>query len=240
MNVLGLDTCFGALSVAVGVGLSGEHPRVVARHATMATGHAERLVPVMNELLAEAGLTFSALDRIAVTIGPGSFTGTRIGIAAARALHLAHGTPIVALTSLEAMALHPAIGDIPVGTDLAIAVDAHRGEAYIQIFDGHTREPVAPPAIVPQSGYAAVDRGRPLVIAGTAAAAVAEALAAHGRPAHALEVEIWPGMERAILRAVARPPSEAAIEPLYLRPPDAKPQDGKSLARAHPVAGSAP
>ena len=69
-----------------------------------ATGHAERLFPMIAEVMDGAGLAFSAIDRIAVTLGPGTFTGVRVGIAAARALALATGKPVVAMTSLAVMA----------------------------------------------------------------------------------------------------------------------------------------
>src|SRR5512145_626858 len=104
MNVLAFDTCFGAVSVAVrGQCASGEW-RLREVYEERATGHAERLFPMMAEVMDGAGLAFSALDRIAVTLGPGTFTGVRVGISAARALALALGKPVVGITSLAAMA----------------------------------------------------------------------------------------------------------------------------------------
>lgn len=231
MNVLGLDTCFPALSVAVGLDLATPAARVLSRTEPMQTGHAERLLPLIDELLSEAGTLINSIDRIAVTIGPGSFTGTRIGIAAARALKLALDVPIVAFTSLEAMALSPSIDAEP-GEDLVIAVDAHRGEAYVQVFDAATRLAKSAPTIVPFSEFAAIFRGRPVISAGTAATAVAAAVRSAGGEAQTGPVSLFPDMAAAVSRAPARLPASELPAPLYLRPPDAKPQDGKSLPRA--------
>jgi len=232
MNVLGLDTCFSALSVAVGVGLGSAAARVVARSEPMVTGHAERIMPLIGDLLGEAGLEIESINRIAVTVGPGSFTGTRIGIAAARAFHLAGGIAVVPVTSLEAIALSPQIGNVGPDEDLAIAIDAHRGEAYVQMFDGRTRDALGPPYIVAIADCAQFGRGRPLLITGTAAAALSDAVNAAGGEARAQPGMIFPDMARAVVGAVTRAPASQPVEPLYLRPPDAKPQEGKTLARA--------
>jgi tRNA threonylcarbamoyladenosine biosynthesis protein TsaB len=232
MNVLGIDTCFPALSVAVGREIGTPDARVTASTEPMATGQAERLLPLIADLLAQSGLAITDIDRIAVTVGPGSFTGTRIGIAAARALKLASHTPIVTFTSLEAIALSPAIAPAPGEDDLVIAIDAHRGEAYAQVFDAATRAPGGHPRIVAMTDLASLSRGQPLFAVGTAAEAVVAAITQAGGSARAQPGMIYPDMAAAILRAATRAPATVAVEPLYLRPPDAKPQDGKSLARA--------
>lgn len=234
MNVLGFDTCFGALNVALGIGLGAPGARVLTRCQPMATGQAEHLLPVIGKLLDEAGLVPADVDRIAVTCGPGSFTGTRIAIAAARAFRLAQGTPIVTFSSLEAIALHPALADTAPGENLLIAVDAHRGEAYVQLFDGRTRTALGPPRIVAEAQYSDLAGDRPLHVAGTAAGAVAAAITQAGGTARAHDGVVWPAIDAAVVRAVDRPPAETPVEPLYLRPPDAKPQDGKALARVAP------
>lgn len=231
MNVLGIDTCFPALSVAVGREIGTPSARVLNATEPMPTGHAERLIPLIGELLAEAGLAITGIDRIAVTIGPGSFTGTRIGIAAARALKLARNLPIVTFTSLEAIALSPSLAP-ETNEDIVVAMDAHRGEVYAQIFDATTRAAIAPPRIVSMTDLASLSRGQPLLAVGTAAEAVAAAVTSAGGSARAISGMIFPDMGAAVLSAATRAPATGAVEPLYLRPPDAKPQDGKSLARA--------
>lgn len=232
MNVIGIDTCFPALSVAVGREIGTPDAHVLAVTEPMSTGHAERLLPLLSELLDQSGLAIGHIDRIAVTIGPGSFTGTRIGIAAARALKLARDVPIVTFTSLEAIAFSPSIMPAPGEDDLVVAIDAHRGEAYAQSFGATTREALAPPRIVSMTGLASVSRGQSVLAVGTAAEGVAAAITQAGGSARAQSGTIFPDMAAAILRAATRAPASAAVEPLYLRPPDAKPQDGKSLARA--------
>jgi tRNA threonylcarbamoyl adenosine modification protein YeaZ len=95
----------------------------------MATGQAERLFPALGELLAKAGVTYADLTRIAVTTGPGSFTGLRIGLSAARGLGLALNLPVLGIPSLFALSLS-ATGPV------AVLLDAKRGEAYFQTFAG--------------------------------------------------------------------------------------------------------
>jgi tRNA threonylcarbamoyladenosine biosynthesis protein TsaB len=231
MNVLGLDTCFPALSVAVGRNVGAPDAGVVSSTEPMATGHAERLMPLIADLLEQSGLAIADIDRIAVTVGPGSFTGTRIGIAAARALKLARELPIVTFTSLEAIALSPGVAP-EAGEDLVVANDAHRGEAYAQVFDGATRAAAGPALIVAMTDLASLSRNRPILAVGTAADAVAAAVTAAGGRARAQQKIIFPDMAATVVIAGAREPATVPVEPLYLRPPDAKPQDGKMLARA--------
>ena len=107
MNILSLDTCFDACSVAAGRGLRSLTPAIAFAFEPMQKGHAERLLPMVEAVMAEAGLAFGALDRIAVSRGPGTFTGTRICVSAARALALATKAEIVSLSSLRLMAMSP-------------------------------------------------------------------------------------------------------------------------------------
>src|SRR2546423_14154185 len=136
LNVLAFDTCLGAVSVAVR--WQGPGGDWLTRHAHEARerGHAERLIPMMTEVMEHAGLAFSDLHRIAVTVGPGTFTGVRVGVAAARGLALASGVVVVGATTLAVMAhqadqlLGPARGD----RLLAVAGDARPGSPYLQLF----------------------------------------------------------------------------------------------------------
>ena len=123
MRLLAIDTALDACSVAVVAG-----DRTVALSEAGDRGHAERLMAMIAETLAAAGVSLAGIERIAVTVGPGSFTGTRIGIAAARALALANGTPTVGITTLavHAAEARPAFPDRPV---LAV-IAAGRGELY--------------------------------------------------------------------------------------------------------------
>src|SRR5690349_21218975 len=137
MNVLAFDTCFDAVSAAV-CSTDARGLRVLAAsYEARTSGHAERLVPMIDETVRRSGLAFGEIDRLAVTMGPGSFTGVRVGVAAARALSLATSKPAVGVTSLAAMA-HEArrrLSDASQGRRLVVAVDARAGLLYVQAFD---------------------------------------------------------------------------------------------------------
>ena len=100
MIILALDTCLSACSTA----LLRDDVVLARRVEVMARGHQERLAGLVAETLAEAGLAFSDLNRIAVTVGPGSFTGLRVGLAFAKGLGSALGLPVIGIGTLEAMA----------------------------------------------------------------------------------------------------------------------------------------
>lgn len=206
MIVLGLDTALPACSVAV---LHGE--RVLARLSEpMIKGHQERLAPMAQEAMAQAGLAFADLDRIGVTLGPGSFTGLRVGLAFAKGLGLALGAPCVGIGSLEALAASLE-GDVPT----AAAIDAKRGQVYLQLFQGGL--PVAPPEALELADAAGRLAGvRRLVGSG------APLLQPFAPEAEVLDLHVADPVAIARLAAAARelrPP-----EPIYLRAPDARPQ----------------
>ena len=140
MKILALDSALSACSVAV---LANGVVRAVRRQA-MARGQAEALLPMVRAALDEAGLGFADLDRLAVTIGPGSFTGLRIGLAAARGLALATGLPLTGITTLEALAAaaDPAARQ---GRGTVVLIDSRRGDVFMQIF-GADAVPLSKPA----------------------------------------------------------------------------------------------
>ena len=143
MRILAIDTALEACSVVL---MDGDH--VVAREQqTMARGHAEALMPMIARLRDNAALDFATLDRIAVTVGPGSFTGLRVGIAAARGIGLAAGKPVVGVTTLAAFAapLIAANASKPV----VAAIDARHDHVFLQAFDGDGATRIKP-------GYMAV------------------------------------------------------------------------------------
>ena len=131
MNVLALDTCLSACSVAV----SRDGEILAHRAEPMARGHQERLAPMARDVMAGAGLAFADLDRIGVTVGPGSFTGLRVGLAFAKGLALALGRPCVGVGVMEALAA----GETSDRSAVATVIDAGRGRVYLQLFrDGAT------------------------------------------------------------------------------------------------------
>ena len=124
MIILALDTCVDACSVAIRTG----DETLAALSEPMHRGHQERLAPMAAEALAMAGVTPAALDRVAVTTGPGSFTGLRVGLAFAKGLALALDRPCIGVGTLEALALSQ---DAPF---VAACLDARRGRVYLQVF----------------------------------------------------------------------------------------------------------
>lgn len=217
MKVLAVDTSLGACSVAV---TSGDEA-LAHRFATMERGHAEALAPMVEEAITESGLAFSDIDRLAVTVGPGTFTGQRVGIAYMRGLRIALKRPLVGVTSLAAMA-HQAMDDT--AADVAASVhDARRDEVYLEIADrARTRSgPEIMGADAALDRIAEIAQAEMLALAGTAAARFADrfndrqinvALSAVRAPD-----ALWVAR---LARNVA--PSDAPPKPLYLRPPDAK------------------
>jgi tRNA threonylcarbamoyladenosine biosynthesis protein TsaB len=204
--ILGLDTCLATCSVAV---LDGG--RVLA-HASeaMARGHQERLAPMAAEVMEEAGLPFSGLDRIGVTVGPGSFTGLRVGVAFAKGLALALDRPAVGVGALEAMA-----ADLP-GLVFP-AIDARRGQLYLQAFeDGHAL--MAPDALTAGDAAARIlelGLGRAFTLIGSGAPLLA------GVSPFSRILESGGADARTVARLAAER-APAPLKPLYLRAPDAK------------------
>lgn len=206
MLILGLDTCLSSCSVAV---LDGERVLASAREV-MARGHQERLAPMAQAVMADAGLAFGRIERIGVTVGPGSFTGLRVGIAFAKGLALALDAPAVGIATLEALAAEADGLVFP-------AIDARRGQLYLQAFEDG-RALMAPDALTAETAAARIaelSQGRPFSLVGSGAALLAD-LAPGAR---VLNVEGADARHVARLAAVRDP---APLRPLYLRAPDAK------------------
>jgi tRNA threonylcarbamoyladenosine biosynthesis protein TsaB len=187
----------------------------------MVTGQAERLMPMIESVMSDAGMSFAELDRIAIASGPGTFTGARIAVSAARALSLATGAAIVSITSLELMAMNPA-ASLRGAQTLAIATDARRGEVYFQQFDSHSLNPIAPPRAHSIPDAVAALREGSIVIAGSGGKAIASVAREQGRDVTAILPDLLPEAIDMLFIAAERPLA-ANVVPLYLRPPDAKP-----------------
>lgn len=227
MNILAFDTCLDACSAAVRSVSAGT---LAAACEPMATGQAERLVPMISEVMADAGVSFADIGRIAVTVGPGTFTGTRIAIAAARALALAADVPVVTASSLAVIA-EQAVGhlaEVPRAEAIAVALDARRGQIYWQRFALRGGlAPLCEPQVLSPELAALQIADTPCLIAGSGAGLVD----GYGPGQHAvIEAMRLPLAEDLAAMAVHLQPV-ASPRPLYLRPADAKPQVGKSIAR---------
>jgi tRNA threonylcarbamoyladenosine biosynthesis protein TsaB len=218
MNILAFDSSLSALSVAVARGHNDAW--LVSEAWETRTGHAERLLPMIGEVMGEAGIAFSAIDRVAVTIGPGSFTGVRVGVAAARGLALALGRPAIGFTNLAVMA-HEAARLLPGDADrlLAVAIDAGGGLNYFQLFAGERG--ACPPLLLAAEAAAAVIGRRHVVLVGSGADAVAAAIAAAGGKGEAALRELLP--RASALASLAAAGAHGPVRPLYLRPHGAKP-----------------
>ncbi len=239
MIILALDSCFDACSAA----LASKTGAILASVCEpMATGHAEQLVPMVNHIVAKAGLEFSDIDRIAVTYGPGTFTGTRIGVAAARAFALALDKELVGETSLAVMAEAISFeiaskdgGGALDAQDILIATDARRDEVYCQLFEGSGVRAYGPPCVTSPAEAAAMIRpGRHCILAGSGAPSIEAAAVAAGLQTTTLRPDLLPDAAFLARRVAANrqsAPTSERIAPLYLRPADAKPQSGKSIPR---------
>lgn len=206
--ILALDTCLTACSVAI---LDGETV-LAARSEAMPRGHQERLAPLVRELMIEAGVAFSDLTRIGVTVGPGSFTGLRVGLAFAKGLASALAIPCVGVGALEALAF---------GREgfVAAVIDARREQVYVQLF-GDGVALTAPDALTAQAAtarLAEVYRGGPATLIGSGARLLAETLPR----ATVLTPDGPDPIAVARLAQRGRDPAHPP-RPLYLRAPDAK------------------
>jgi tRNA threonylcarbamoyladenosine biosynthesis protein TsaB len=216
MMVLAFDTALGACSV--GVWRDGA---LLARDgAVMPHGHAEALMPMIARVMTAAGVSYAELDRIAVTVGPGSFTGLRVGIAAARGLAMAAGRPAVGIATTEALAAAVPEDErrAPAGGPRFIlsVIDSKRGDVFAQAFDAALR-PLGAAVNVADAMLGAVCPEGPVVVVGDAAARAQRWLGARAVPSRASAL-----CDVAALAALAagRAVDARGPLPLYVRAPD--------------------
>jgi tRNA threonylcarbamoyladenosine biosynthesis protein TsaB len=206
VRILAVDTCFGACSAAVVEGGSV----LAGRYVVMERGHAEALAPMVDAVMKSAGLAFSDLDKLAVTTGPGTFTGQRVGLAFMRALRVALGKPLVGITSLAAMAEQ---ARRQAGTTIAAAVhDAKRGEVYLEMV-GH---PVPAQIMTMADAETLLRPFEGIALAGTAAPYLAQLCTGSCVCDVVAPDAVW------VARLAESSDATAVPRPLYLRAPDAK------------------
>ncbi|MEO1042267.1 MAG: tRNA (adenosine(37)-N6)-threonylcarbamoyltransferase complex dimerization subunit type 1 TsaB [Pseudomonadota bacterium] len=206
MALLALDTCLSALTIAI----ETDGGTVVSISEEIGVGHAEQVAPRVRALLEEARVEASALTRIGVTIGPGSFMGQRVGIAFAKGLAMGSGAETVPMTTLEAVAEGQ-------NGPTTVLLDARRRQVYAQRFgeDGMATEP--PHLLSYEEGKARLERGDDAL--GTGVLAV--------DPDRAPPPRRVP--DAAALLALTRKKPAAPLQTLYLRAPDAKPPSSAPL-----------
>lgn len=219
MNLLAFDTACDACSVAL-----WRDGAVVARRArAMQRGQSEALVPMIDEVMREAGCDFTALSAAAVTNGPGAFTGLRIGLATARAISLAADRPVLGISTFDAIAF-AAGREAPDARALVVAIETKRDDLYLQVYALDAGAPGFSPrgdaAILMPCDAAAILPAGPLVLAGDGAARLRAVL---GNPARiVLAAALVPDAADVAALAAARLAAGAMagpLRPLYLRAP---------------------
>ena len=225
MRIFAIDTALEACSACV---LDTELETVIAREEiSMARGHAEALMPLIARVLAKSELDFTQIDRIAVTTGPGSFTGIRVGIAAARGLGLAAGKPVVGLSTLSAFAAPFIAADdtLPV----AVAIDARHDHVYLQVLAAGGRTVVTPRVVPIEEAVRLARAGRPR-LTGNAANILERAWPSIDPPS-LVEQRAAPDIDWVARLGAAAAEGISPPKPLYLRAPDAQPSSAAHLAR---------
>src|SRR6185295_11851986 len=230
MLILAIDTALDACAAAM---LDTEAGQLIAQESIMMKrGHAEALMPLIERVIKASGIGFANLDRIAVTTGPGSFTGLRVGISAARGIGLAAEKPVVGVTTLAAYAA-PVVnqgGEHPVIS----AIDARHDHVYLQVVAGNG-SPLIWPYVAPiGEALDAARFGAPHLV-GNAAAIVGERWPKDAPAPVRIDTQPAPDIAWVGWLGAAVTPGTAPPRPFYLRAPDAKPQKDMLPNAAQPA-----
>lgn len=230
MLILAIDTALDACAAAV---LDTEAGELIAQESqSMKRGHAEALMPLIGRVIAASGVAFTGLGRIAVTTGPGSFTGLRVGLSAARGIALAANIPVVGVTTLGAYAApivsqnaeHPVIS----------AIDARHDHVYLQVVSGNGSALVRPRVAPMAEALDASRFGTPHLV-GNAAGLVADRWPSHAAPPVKVDTQPAPDISWVGWLGAAVSPNTAPARPFYLRAPDAKPAKEQLAGGAAPA-----
>jgi tRNA threonylcarbamoyladenosine biosynthesis protein TsaB len=217
MLILAIDTALDACAAGI---LDTDAGKLIAHESqAMKRGHAEALMPLIARVMKESGAAFASLDRIAVTNGPGSFTGLRVGLSAARGIALAANKPVVGLTTLTAYAA-PIVsqnGEQPVIS----AIDARHDQVYFQVVSGDGGSLIRPRVAPIEEALAASRFGAPHLV-GNAAKLLADRWPAQALPPFKVDAAPAPDIAWVAWLGAAVSPNTAPARPFYLRAPDAK------------------
>ena len=225
MRILAVDTALGLCSAAV---LDTAKDEIIARESIpMERGHAESLMPLVDRVMAQVPGGFSVLARIATTVGPGSFTGLRVGLSAARAMALAASIPVVGITTLSAFAAPFLEG----GGDQMVAsvIDARHGHVFMQISRGDGSI-LLPPQLIALTDAESRIRAANVRIVGSAASLFASLLTDSGQKLRVEPDQRGPDIEWVARLGGYASPDDAKPVPLYLRAADAVPQNNGRIA----------
>ena len=231
MLILAIDTALDACAAGV---LDTDAGQLIAQESqAMKRGHAEALMPLIARVMKASGIAFSALDRIAVTTGPGSFTGLRVGLSAARGIALAANKPVVGVSTLTAYAApvvsqnaaHPVIS----------AIDARHDHVYFQVVSGDGGSLIRP-RVAPIEEALGASRFGAAHLVGNAAGMLADRWPADAPPPFKVDPQAAPDIAWVAWLGAAVCPATAPARPYYLRAPDAKPQKDPLQKAAQPSA----
>jgi tRNA threonylcarbamoyladenosine biosynthesis protein TsaB len=231
MLILAIDTALDACAACV---LDTDAAKVIAQESqAMKRGHAEALMPLIARVIRQAGIAFAALDRIAVTTGPGSFTGLRVGLSAARGIALAANKPVVGLSTLTAYAA-PVVGQ-NAAQPVISAIDARHDQVYFQVVSGDGG-PLMRPRVAAIEEALGASRFGAAHLVGNAAKILADRWPADALPPFKVDPQPAPDIAWLAWLGAAVSPETAPARPYYLRAPDAKPQKDLLQKAAQPSA----
>jgi tRNA threonylcarbamoyladenosine biosynthesis protein TsaB len=226
MRVLAIDTALAACSAAL---MDTEQGGIIAGESlAMTRGHAEALMPLLARVIERSGMTLPEIDRVVVTTGPGSFTGLRVGISAARGIALAAKKPAVGVSTLSAYAAPHLTADNTV--PVVCAIDARHEHVYLQVFSPDGRS-LTPPRLATLREAAQAASASPACIVGSAAHAVAAAMArTSATPVH-IDARAAPDIAWVARLGATLAEDQSPPRPQYLHAPGAQPQHAAQLPR---------
>ena len=226
MRVLAIDTALGACAACV-----IEHERaepLSLESVDLDRGHAEALMPLIARVMERVEGGFPSLARIAVTIGPGSFTGLRVGMAAARAIGLGAGKPVVGVSTLAACCA-PLVGR-ETGRVIAASIDARHGQVYFQAL-GASGILLAPARQCSLKDAVRTIGAGPVSLVGPGAMLVAQEAWALGLDAVVVNAAPSPDIRWVARLGLLADPATAVPKPLYMRAPEARAQENGKVQR---------
>ena len=230
MLILAIDTALDACAAAV---LDTDAAKIIAQESqAMKRGHAEALMPLIARVMKASGIAFTSLDRIAVTKGPGSFTGLRVGLSAARGIGLAAGKPVVGLTTLTAYAA-PFVGEKSEHPIIS-AIDARHDHVYFQVVSGDGGSLVKAKVAPISEALDASHYGAPHLV-GNAAKILADRWPSDAPPPFKVDAQPAPDISWVAWLGAAVNSQTAPASPYYLRAPDAKPPKDPLLQASQPA-----
>lgn len=231
MLILAIDTALDACAAGV---LDTDAGRLIAQESqAMKRGHAEALMPLIARVMRASGVAFTSLDRIAATTGPGSFTGLRVGLSAARGIGLAAGRPVVGLTTLTAYAA-PVVAQ-NAAQPVISAIDARHDHVYFQVVSGDGSSLVRPRVAPIEEALEAAQFGAPHLV-GNAAQILSQRWPTDAPPPFRVDSQPAPDIAWVAWLGAAVSPDSAPARPYYLRAPDAKPSQDALQRSAPPPA----